>query len=168
MSALVVHEMAYLVLLGHPGGVTLDHSHLATQWGLVTPIAVVAAAAFIIGQLRQLGAGRSIDHRALAAITALAFTAQELTESVVQSGGLDAAFTNPAILIGLAFSPLVAWVVARVLREATDLLAGILPPTTPLLAPVAALVPLATSHRCPTTIVDRSTSERGPPSSVRV
>ena len=128
LCALVVHQLAYLTaypLVAARPNIATEHGHITTQWALVTPLAVLAAAGFVVQQLRSLHVGRQLRCRDLAVVTTLLFIGQETFESLA-GGDLHAVATNPAAIIGVLLAPLVAAVVVHLLHEASELIARFL------------------------------------------
>lgn len=124
LGSLVTHQIAYVVVLA--AGVLshadmTDHAHLATQWALMTPVAVLAASGFIVRQVQRLGVANPLSVRALATLTSTLFVVQEMTESVVAGRSALSVCTSPAVILGVAITPLVAWALSRILGGVTDL-----------------------------------------------
>lgn len=129
LAALVIHQVAYL--LAFPIGEVradqlTDHGHLATQWTIITPTAILAASWVVLRQVRQLGLAPNLRWTSLAALSTVMFVGQEAVEAVVQTGELATLISNPAALIGVALAPLVALSIAWVLREATEFIARLI------------------------------------------
>lgn len=124
LGALVTHQIAYVTVLGF--GVLshadmTDHGHLAAQWALVTPVAVLAACGFIVRQVQRLGVESPLPVRSLSALTAVMFAIQELTEGLLADRSAWAVATSPAVVLGVLITPLVAWALTRLLGGVTDL-----------------------------------------------
>jgi len=169
LVALLVHQLAYLtafpLLTLHADHVG-DHRHLSTQWALITPLAVSAAAGVIVRQVRSLGLAPGVDWRPLALLGAGFFAGQEAIESVVQTGGLEAVAVNPATWIGLLLAPALARAVVAVLRQASELAARCLErPHAPALP--ACVVARPTDDRARTNRILGPCSPRGPPRLIR-
>lgn len=170
LLALVIHQLAYL--LAYPVAATrtdqlADHGHLSTQWALVTPVAVLAAAGFIIRQIRQLGLGRSLDARWLGVLGGSAFFVQEFIEAGLGPDGFGAVATNPAVWIGLAVTPLVAYGLERILHQATELVARLLDGPPPVDIIRAATLPRPGDDPRLSGIQLAAVPARGPPRSLR-
>ncbi len=126
LLALVVHEVAYLA--AYPvGAMRVEalgrHAHLPTLWAVVTPIAVVAVAVFIIRQLRQLSITPRTGWRSVAAGGGALFALQETIEAAVHLGSPAAVITNPALWIGLAAVPGLAALMVQGLCHTSALIA---------------------------------------------
>jgi len=134
LSALVIHQVAYLAALpfSSPDPVTVlgNHNHLAAQWALTTPIAVLAAAAAVVSGLRRFGSIDTIDHRRLAIGSASLFAAQEVIEAISHSGGISGLGSMPSFYLGLLAAPLVALIMARAVHTVSQLAARLLSRTT--------------------------------------
>lgn len=168
LVALLVHQLAYaaLVLVAPHAGHVGDHGHLSTQWALVTPLAATAAAGLIVRQVKSLGLAPALDWRGLAVLSAVFFVGQETIESIVQTGGLTTAATNPATWIGVLLAPALALVVVTILRQASELAMRFLdgPPALP--TPASALARPADNCAGCARILGPC-SPRGPPRPIR-
>ncbi|MEM9133791.1 MAG: hypothetical protein AAF962_19445 [Actinomycetota bacterium] len=123
LGSLVVHQLAYLA--AYPVQATraaqlADHGHLTTQFALVTPIAVVAAAAFILRQAKGLGLGAGLTARQLTVCTWLLFGIQETVETVLRGDPAWSVITQPAVVLGLLIAPLAAVGFRRMLQVVED------------------------------------------------
>lgn len=119
LGSLVVHQLAYLA--AYPVQATraaqlADHGHLTAQFALVTPVAVVAAAAFILRQAKGLGLGGALSARRLTVATWILFGTQETIETVLRAEPALSVLTQPAVLIGLALTPLTSLGFRRMLQ----------------------------------------------------
>lgn len=129
LGALVVHQFAYLLAFPAVSSRTealADHGHLNLLWALITPAAVAAAVGFVVVQARRLGLGTPRSTRRLGWWTGGIFLVQEVTEGIVGGQSLADLSSKPAILLGLVLAPVVAWVLRRVLNEASELVARFL------------------------------------------
>ena len=128
LGALVTHQIAYLLmsLVGLRFTALSDHAHLATQWAIVAPLAVGAASAFIIWQLRGLGFRSNMSVRALSGLIAGFFVAQETIEGLLGGHSPLQVIAHPAVITGLIIAPLVAWVLTRVMAGVAELAAKLL------------------------------------------
>ena len=123
LGSLVVHQLAYLAVYpseAHRAAELVDHGHLSTQWALVAPAAVVAAAVFILRQARDLGLGRDLSAVRLASAVAMAFGVQELAETVIAGAAPWSVLANPAVLVGLVLTPVVGLAFARMLGAVSE------------------------------------------------
>ncbi len=124
LGSLVTHQIAYVVVLAAGVMSRTDmtaHGHLATQWALVTPIAVLATSGFIVRQVQRLGLSNPLPVRSLAMLTSAMFVAQEMIESVVAGRSALSVCTSPAVILGVILTPLVAFALSRILGGVTDL-----------------------------------------------
>ncbi|MEE9415688.1 MAG: hypothetical protein V3V01_10415 [Acidimicrobiales bacterium] len=166
LGSLVIHQIAYLLAYPvlQPGGDELiDHSHMATQWAVVTPVAIVMAAVVVLRQARQLGLANPLHTTALASSAAFLFVGQEVIESLLAGRSLLGALSQPAIGFGLLIAPAVAWFIVRLLRSASIFVAEFIAitarfavATTPLFAPVGQWL-------TPSSPLPSASSPRGPP-----
>jgi hypothetical protein len=149
LGALVVHQLAYLVVA--PAGPTrvaalAVHRHLPLEWSVVTPLAVLAAVAFILRQVRLLAAAGvvpdQISARQLTFTAAALFAVQEVIEAGLFRHNLSVLWTNPALGLGLALCPVVAVAVARFLRGTTELIARLWHRPRPAAIPRSRFVPM--------------------------
>ncbi len=167
LGALVTHQLAYLVvpLLGLNAGATTDHGHISLQWAVLTPLAVAAAAAFIIRQLRSLGFRSTISGRNLGVWIIGFFLVQETIEGLVGGHSLVELAQHPAIAAGVLLAPLVGWVMSRLLAGVTELAARLL--ARPILGvpEKAQLIPIPV--RSNSVRVGPRSRPRAPPSSLR-
>ncbi|MEM7323694.1 MAG: hypothetical protein AAF531_11470 [Actinomycetota bacterium] len=169
LGALVTHQIAYLLAGAVAGGnvAVTDHGHLSVQWAVVTPVAVAAAALFIIWQLRSLGFRSNLSARSMGAMVGGFFVVQELIEGFVSGRSAVATMTHPAILIGIAIAPIVAWFIARLLSGVTELAARFVTGRPSLTFPLSGprLVPVPVSVR--SQVVGGRSRPRAPPSRLR-
>lgn len=119
LGSLVVHQLAYLA--AYPveaarAAQLADHGHLSAQFALITPVAVIAATGFILRQVHGLGLGRQISARRLTFASSGLFVIQETIEALMRGESPLALATNPAIILGLLFAPLVAFGFRRMLE----------------------------------------------------
>lgn len=119
LGSLVVHQLAYLA--AYPVQATraaqlADHGHLTTQFALVTPIAVVVAAAFILRQAKGLGLAARLRARQLTVATWVLFAAQETIETVLRGEPAWSVITQSAVVLGLLITPLAALGFRRMLQ----------------------------------------------------
>ncbi len=129
LGALITHQLAYLAansLAGFDPSSGPDHGHLPLQWTLVTPLAVGGAGCFIVWQLRQLGFQSLISPRKLSALVVAFFAIQELAEGLFDGRSALSTITSPAVLLGFGIAPAVAWLLTRLLRSVTELVAALL------------------------------------------
>lgn len=173
LGALVTHQVAYLLAsvlattIGMTAAETTDHGHLSVQWAIVTPLAVAAAAAFILWQLRTLGFRSGLSARSMAVMVASFFVVQELIEGFVSGRSAIATLTHPAIVIGIAVAPVVAWVMSRLLAGVTELAARFVRPPSAISFPTSGprLVPVPVRYQ--STSLGGRTRPRAPPSRLR-
>ncbi len=169
LLALVIHQVAYL--LAFPVAAVradrlADHGHLSTQWALITPLAVMATAAFIVRQVRLLGLTPKLHTRPLALAGSTLFLIQEAIEAGLSTEGLTALVANPATAIGLVVAPFLAAGLVRALRQATELVARFL--KVPVVAPpMTRVVPRPRALPHPQVLCLGATSPRGPPRLIR-
>lgn len=174
LGALVTHQVAYLLaaamatVVGTTAAESTDHGHLSTQWAIVAPAAVAAAAGFILWQLRSLGYRSALSARSMAMMVAGFFLVQEMIEGFVAGRSAMATLTHPAIVIGVAIAPLVAWTMSRLLAGVTELAARFVNPPSVLTFPTTRprLIPLPVRYQS-TSLGGRS-RPRAPPSRLRL
>ncbi|MGI9612913.1 MAG: hypothetical protein ACR2QO_08400 [Acidimicrobiales bacterium] len=142
LGALVTHQLAYLVtsVLGLQATSPSDHGHLSTQWAIVAPLAVGAAAGFVVWQLKALGFRAAVSIRQLSVFVAIFFLAQEAIEGLLEGLSLAQLLGNPALLAGLTIAPAVAWLLNRVLTGVTELAARLLAPASVLATAVRVII----------------------------
>ena len=170
LVALIVHQVAYLVafpLAAARADQLADHGHLATQWALVTPLAVLAAAGFIIVQVGKLGFASHLRWQPLGAVAAVLFVAQEAIELALRGDELAGVIEHPAVLLGLILTPFVAALVVRAIDEATEFVGRLLQPK-PVAVPNSITTPSWIDVlRLPQRGLG-SNSPRGPPRPIRI
>jgi hypothetical protein len=179
LGSLVVHQLAYLLAfpsaaaraeaLGH-------HDHLGPQWAVVTPLAVMAAAVFVLHQVRQLGlvgptspvgtGTVSTSGRRLALVILGLFVGQELLESLVLHPHGAAPWANPALFAGALLAPLVALAMDRFLGAASRVTARWLDRRPQLVTASAMVGPVPPPIRWVAPLLGRP-APRGPPAVVR-
>lgn len=145
-AALIAHQLGYGIAGAiHAGGLSPDHSHLSILLGIALPLATLAAGVLLLRSLRS-----QLEHpgfRRLVGLQVALFSALELYEYGA-AGEIFAAFSNPAVWLGLLAQPLVAWIVDRILvagsgaLEQSEGTTGILIPQ-PEVGVVAPFTPLA-------------------------
>ncbi len=130
LGALVVHQLAYLlasalatVSTGVGGGPVTDHGHLTTMWAVATPLAVIAAACFVLRQIRDLGYRTPLTARAMTAGISGVFVAQEAIEYALAGISPLELASSPAIWIGLLLALPVAFALRGSLRQVSALVA---------------------------------------------
>lgn len=168
LGALVTHQVAYLLvsLVGLRFTALSDHGHLSTQWAVVAPIAVGAATAFIVWQLRGLGFRSNMSVRHLSGVIAAFFVAQETIEGMLGGHSPLQVITHPAVIAGLFIAPLVAWVLTRAMAGMTELAAKLLATATyGYPRDRAQLIPVPVRYNSAQT--GNRSRPRAPPSSLR-
>lgn len=126
LASLVVHQFAYLFAYPTVALRTAalgDHGHLSAQWAIVTPLAVTAAVAIILRQVRNLGVSSPFRARWLALLAGSAFLGQETIEGIGAGLTFAEIVTQPAIWLGVALAPMVSMVILRLLRRVGDFVA---------------------------------------------
>lgn len=170
LAALIIHQVAYLVafpVMAARGDQLADHGHLAAQWALVTPVAVLAAAGYVIVQVRKLGFASHLRWQPLGAVAAALFVAQEAIELWVQGGDITTVIEHPAVLVGLVVTPFVAALVVRAIDETTEFVSRLLKPT-PADTPVSTTIPFWSDLPRPHHLWLGASSPRGPPRPIRI
>lgn len=168
LGALITHQVAYLLvsLLGPSIAAPTDHGHLSTQWAVVAPVAIGAAALFIVRQLRALGFHAIVSTRQLSGFVVAFFIVQELVEGLIAGVPIAELVRHPAIATGVLLAPLVAWLLVRILDGVGELAARFLTAPTPLFPPARPrLVPIPVRVRA--RIAGSPSRPRAPPSSLR-
>lgn len=167
LGALVTHQMAYLLvpMLGYSGGAATDHGHISLQWAVLTPLAITAAAAFIVWQLRSLGFRSALSARGLGLWTVGFFLIQESIEGLVGGHSLVELAAHPAIATGVLLGPIVGWLLARLLAGVTELAAKLLSGPSSGTPPKGRLIPIPV--RANSTRPGSRSRPRAPPSSLR-
>ena len=174
LGALVTHQVAYLLAsvmataVGMTTAETTDHGHLGLQWAIVTPLAVTAAVGFVLWQLKSLGYRSGLSARKMTLLVAGLFLVQELIEGFVSGRSALATLTHPAIIIGVAVAPAIAWAMSRLLAGVTDLAARFISRPPVLVFPTSGprLVPLPVRYQS-SSLGGRS-RPRAPPSRLRI
>lgn len=168
LGALVTHQVAYLLAAAaDPGsGPLTDHGHLSLQWAIVTPLAVGAAAGFVVWQLKSLGFRSHLSAGHLGSMVVAFFLVQESLEGLAAGVSIGRLLQHPAIAIGVLMAPIVGWLLSRLLAGVTELAARLLA-TADLPSPISRplLVPLPVS--CRSTGAGSPSRPRAPPSTLR-
>ncbi|MEL7156666.1 MAG: hypothetical protein AAFN30_08715 [Actinomycetota bacterium] len=143
LGSLVIHQLAYLA--AYPVEATraaqlADHGHMSAQFALVTPVAVVAAACFILRQVQGLGLGRRLSARRLTMASSGLFLAQEAIEATVRGDAPWSIVAHPAIVLGLALAPLVALGFRRMLEVVEHAVRRLRPPSSLVAVPRVAVL----------------------------
>ena len=144
LGALVTHQIAYplVAAVGADVSANGDHAHLGLQWAVLTPLGAVAATVFIVRRIRRLGFTSVISSARLAPIVAGVFLVQEAIENRFSGGNVIEILADPAVLLGLALAPVVAWLMVRLLDDVVELIGRWLsptgghPPARPSLVPI--------------------------------
>ena len=144
LGALVAHQIAYplVAATGFDTSANGEHSHISLQWALVTPFAALGATAIIVRQIRHLGFAAITSVGRLAPMIGGAFLIQEFVENRFSGGNGIEILANPAVLLGVALTPLVAWLLLRLLDDVIELITRWLspsddhPPGRPGLVPI--------------------------------
>lgn len=169
LGALVVHQLAYLAAypIVNARDIALsDHSHLSTQWAVITPLAVIGAVVLVLHQARSLGLRTSLSARLLGPLIAAFFVAQEAIESALAQNGLIDLFGSPALWFGVILAPLVGWLMVRALRGAGELAARLFT-ATPSVGIAGATFSRPTVLKWHDLALHAVAPSRGPPGSVR-
>lgn len=155
LGALLAHEVAYGVVDLATGP---DHGHIPALAAIVIPVGFVVIARLA---LRPFAAHlASTPHRA--ALQLALFLALEFVE---HPGGLAELASNPAVLLGLALQPVVAWPIGASVRHAREIVRRTIGGERRA-EPAAALVPEAPSAPVLTVGASLLPFRRGPPRSV--
>ncbi len=169
LGVLVVHQLAYLSVLAAglltPEGV-LDHGHISMQWAVVTPIAVLAAAGFIVHQIRSLPISIGSSFRLLAPMTGLGFVIQESVEHHIAGQTVSETFSSPAVIVGVLLTPFVVGALVHTLSSVAEFVAAqfAVPPSFAV-GIVQVWSPFR--HVDPTPVRVLAVSPRGPPIRLR-
>ncbi len=123
-GVVLLHQVAYL--LAHPdplrrGAATQGHAYLAFVAEVLVPLGMAAAvwlAACRAGRL--LGWART-PSGVLIPLQAALFLGQEVLERIAAGEGARSALVEPAVWVGLALVPLLAWATGQLLRVADRL-----------------------------------------------
>lgn len=166
LASLVVHQLAYLV--AYPS-LTLrsaalgDHGHVSAQWAIITPLAVTAAVAMILRQVRNLGVSSPVRARWVSVVASVFFLGQESIEGLATGQSLADVATHPAVLFGVALAPLVSLTMVRVLRRVGEIVvaSGSTRPFVPTLVDGAVVHP--SRIRVPASVLECVAAPRGPP-----
>lgn len=165
LAALITHQLAYLAVTAAgllAAADMTDHGHLSAQWAVVTPAAVLGASGFVLRQVQRLGIRNPLRVLPTAAITSGLFVAQEVTEGFFAGRHVADVVTSPAIITGIALTPLIAWVLAKVLNGVTELVRRFVASPTLVSRRPQSFARRGSLIAIPVR-VDSSSSPRGPP-----
>ena len=165
-GVLTAHELAYAFVAAVHAAADprIGHANLGLVWAVLGPLAALALGRLAVLRVRRLVLPGRLGAARITAAIAPAFLTLEVAERAVMGHGFTSAFTQPAVLLGLALCPLVGWVFARLVEVAAELFEAA-PPRSPrapraaigLLGPGADLLPQRVA------LLDHSVSRRGPP-----
>jgi hypothetical protein len=165
VGTLAVHEIAYL-----PGSVAtsvsssgVSHAHLPLMWGLGGAVAIGALVHYVVGSLRRRSGDRFVDPLWIGLAMGAFFTSQEAAERAMSGSPAVSLVTEWALWIGLIAVPLVALVLARLVRCITGLTLGPEPrPVTHCSAPDL-FTPARAEAVLTVVRLAHSVARRGPP-----
>lgn len=165
LGSLVIHQLAYLA--AYPveaarAAQLADHGHMSAQFALVMPVAVVAAACFILRQAHGLGLGRQLSTRRLAIASSVLFLVQETIESVLRGEPAWAVLGQPAVILGLAWAPVVAFGFRRMLEVVEQAVRRLRPAGPAVAVPRVAVLRPASDRPLVTRFIPAGPT-RGPP-----
>lgn len=123
VGTLAVHEIAYIS--GSIGtsvtGDGVSHAHIPLLWGVGGAVAIVALVRYIVGSLRSRNGDRFVDPSWLSLTIGALYISQEAAERAL-SGSTAASLLSESVLwLGLVAVPVVAVVLARLVRCMVDL-----------------------------------------------
>ncbi len=125
VGTLAVHEIAYL-----PGSLArsvsssgVSHAHLPLMWGLGGAVAIAGLIRYVVGSLRRRGGDRMVDPTWLALAMGAFFISQEAAERAMSGSPAVSLVTEWVLWLGLVAVPLVAIVLARMVRCITHYIA---------------------------------------------
>ena len=165
-TILAVHEIAYVpgsIGTSVTGGEGVSHAHIPLLWGVGGSIAILALIHYVVRSLRSRSGDRFVDPRWLGLSIGALYISQEAAERAMSGSPAVSLLTEWVLWVGLIAVPLVAWVLARLVRcivefaghrETADRLPTLAPP---VIRPVAATLRPAVSR------LDHVLSRRGPP-----
>ena len=166
VGTLAVHEIAYVpgsIGTSVTGGEGVSHAHIPLLWGVGGSIAILALIHYVVRSLRSRSGDRFVDPRWLGLSIGALYISQEAAERAMSGSPAVSLLTEWVLWVGLIAVPLVAWVLARLVRcivefaghrETADRLPTLAPP---VIRPVAATLRPAVSR------LDHVLSRRGPP-----
>ena len=165
VGTLAVHEIAYV-----PGsigtsvtGEGVSHAHIPLLWGLGGSIAILALIQYVVRSLRSRTGERVVDPRWLGLTMGALYISQEAAERALSGSPAVSLLTEWVLWVGLLAVPLVAWVLARLVRCIVEFAGQVEAPrrqptsTPPLVRPVSVALRPALSR------LDHVLSRRGPP-----
>lgn len=122
MGTLAVHEIAYL-----PGSVGasitgrgVSHAHIPLLWGIGGSVAIVALIHAVVRSLRSRRGDRFVDPRWLGLTMGAFYISQEAAERALSGSPAVSLLTEWVLWVGLLAVPLVAWVLASLVRHFVD------------------------------------------------
>lgn len=134
-GVLVAHEFAYTLVSLFSAAVTTggDHSYLGLLWSLFGPLAGLAVGRLAIQRVRKLDLGIGVSTQALWLVLLILFLLLETGERALSGHGALSAFTEPAVLVGIALSGPVAYLFQRLIDVAVLALGPDAPRSAPRL-----------------------------------
>lgn len=166
VGTLAVHEIAYVpgsIGTSVAGGEAVSHAHIPLLWGIGGSIAILALIQYVVRSLRSRAGDRFVDARWLGLTMGALYISQEAAERAMSGSPAVSLLTEWVLWVGLLAVPLVAWLLARLVRCIVEFAAHV---ETPRRAPTAAppvIRPVAFTLRPALSRLDHVLSRRGPP-----
>ncbi len=166
VGTLAVHEIAYVpgsIGTSITGDDSVSHAHIPLLWGLGGSVAILALIRYVVRSLRSREGERSIDARWLGTAMAAFYISQEAAERALSGSPAISLLTEWVLWIGLLAVPLVACVLARLVRRIVDFAAT---PETRRRVPTSTVPvarPVVPTLRPALTRLDHVLTRRGPP-----
>lgn len=166
VGTLAVHEIAYVpgsIGTSITGGEGVSHAHIPLLWGIGGSVAILALIHYVVRSLRSRTGERFVDPRWLGLTMGALYVSQEAAERAVSGSPAVSLLTEWVLWVGLLAVPLVAWMLARLVRCIVEFAGHVETPrripaaAPPISRPVAAILRPALSR------LEHVLSRRGPP-----
>ena len=123
-GVVLLHQVAYL--LAHPdsvgrGAATQGHAYLAFVGEVLIPLGMALAVWLAACRAGRLLGGARMSLGVLILLQAALFLGQEVLERVAAGEGARSALSEPAVWVGLALVPVLAWATGQLLAVADRL-----------------------------------------------
>ena len=166
VGTLAVHEIAYVpgsIGTSIAGGDGVSHAHIPLLWGVGGSIAILALIQYVVRSLRSRSGERFVDPRWLGLTMGALYISQEAAERALSGSPAISLLTEWVLWAGLLAVPLVAWVLARLVRCIVDFAGKVeTRRRAPTSAPPVAR-PVVPTLRPALARLDHVLSRRGPP-----
>lgn len=166
VGTLAVHEIAYVpgsIGTSVAGGEGVSHAHIPLLWGIGGSIAILALIQYVVRSLRSRSGDRVVDARWLGLTMGALYISQEAAERAISGSPAVSLLTEWVLWVGLVAVPLVAWVLARLVRCIVEFAGQVERPRRAPTAAPPAVCPAVATFRPALSRLDHVLSRRGPP-----